>query len=271
MRTVTSTRELQKIAEGREAEIFAWEDGSVLRLFRDARSEGSVEREAAAMRAGRSVLPLVPAVLGRVEVEGRPGLIVERIDGPDLLTLLSRRPWMVWRVGAICGELHAGLHDIVAPPELPALTAMVPAALPGVPPHVSEIALRELASLPDGDRLCHGDFHPANVLMSAHGPVVIDWPNAVRCDPIADHARTLMLFRLGALPPGTPIVVRAGAAVARRPMRAAYIRAYRRRRQVDPELLRRWTVVVAAARLIEDIPGERAGLLRLLDDAGVGP
>jgi len=271
VRTITSIRELRKIAEGREAEIFAWEDGSVLRLFRDARSERSVEREAAAMRAGRSVLPLVPAVLGRVEIEGRPGLVVERVDGPDLLTLLARRPWQVWRVGAICGNLHADLHEIVAPPEVPALRALIPAALPGVPPHVAEVALRELASLPDGDRLCHGDFHPGNVLMSAHGPVVIDWPNAVRCDPIADHSRTLLLLQLGALPPGTPIVVRVGAAFARRLVRASYVRTYRRRRQVDAELLRRWTVVVAAARLTEDIPGERPGILRLLEKAGVRP
>jgi len=269
MREVTSVRELTRIAEGREAEIFAWEDGAVLRLFRDARSAAALDREAGAMRAVAAVLPSVPRVLGRVDVDGRPGLIMERIDGPDLLTLLSRRPWSVWHIGAMCGDLHARLHDVIAPPALPSLDERAAAILAGMPPAIAEAARRELASLPAGDRLCHGDFHPANVLMSPRGPVVIDWPNAVRADPLADHARTLLLLRVGALPPGTPALLRVAALFARGLMRSSYARAYRQRRPVDAGLLRRWTVVMAALRLVEEIPGERAPLLRLLEECGV--
>jgi hypothetical protein len=45
----------------------------------------------------------------------------------------------------------------------------------------------------------------------------------------------------------------------------AYDRAYRRGRKVDMELTRRWEIVLAAGRLAEDIPEERAGLLRMLE------
>ncbi len=37
-----------------------------------------------------------------------------------------------------------------------------------------------LNALPDGDFLCHGDFHPDNVMMTSGDPVLIDWPGAKR-------------------------------------------------------------------------------------------
>ena len=40
-------------------------------------------------------------------------------------------------------------------------------------PHKQSL-LRSLAAMPDGDRLCHGDFHPINVLGDLAQPLVID-------------------------------------------------------------------------------------------------
>ena len=45
--------ELEKIAEGREAAIFAWQDGSVLRLMRSPDARQAVEWQAIAMKAAR--------------------------------------------------------------------------------------------------------------------------------------------------------------------------------------------------------------------------
>jgi aminoglycoside phosphotransferase (APT) family kinase protein len=259
-------QDLRKIAEGSEAEIFEWEGGAVLRLFRDAGAAAWIDHEASAMEAGRSVLPLVPAVLGRTEVDGRPGLIMERIDGPDLISLMSKRPWMMRRVGSISGTLHAQLHDIAAPASLLSLKDGVGEALTRstlAPPEIAAAALRELDTLPDGDRMCHGDFHPGNVLMSRHGPVVIDWGNARRGDAHADLARALLLLRAGELPPGSPLLARLFVAFARNVVRGGYESAYRRHRAVDADLLRRWMLVNIAFRFEEDIPGERPVLLKL--------
>lgn len=47
------------------------------------------------------------------------------------------------------------------------------------------------ATLPDGDRLCHGDYHPANILMEDEGNcTIIDWFDAGAGDPCNDAART---------------------------------------------------------------------------------
>jgi aminoglycoside phosphotransferase (APT) family kinase protein len=267
---MTTTHDLTRIAEGREAEIYAWEDGVVLRLFRDARSGASVANERRAMAAARAAVPSVPAILGETEVDGRPGLIMERVDGPDLLTLLGSKPWQVWRIGTICGDQHARLHAAAAPPELASardsIALHAAAVLPHLPSQIAEAASRVLAAAPDGGALLHGDFHPGNILRSSRGPVVIDWGNATRGDPHADVARTLLLLGGGALPPGTPLVVRAGARVARKVVRAAYLRAYRRVRPLDMRLVERWLFVRAVERLAESIEEERPMLLRMLEE-----
>lgn len=244
----------------------------MLRLFRQPRDAMALAREAAAMTAARALLPLVPAVIGMVEVDGRPGMIMERIDGPDLLTSTGKKPWWVWKAGRINGEVQARLNEVPAPHELPTLrqriTTMVSSPL--VPQPVAAFALRELEELPEGWLLCHGDLHPANILLSSRGPIVIDWPNATRGDPHADYARTRLMLRIGSLPPGSPLLLRAIAGVGRKVLGRSYDRAYRRTRSgaVDMELVRRWEIVRCADRLAENIPEERPVLLAILDAAG---
>jgi aminoglycoside phosphotransferase (APT) family kinase protein len=259
--------DLRKIAEGREAEIYAWEDGAVLRLLRNPQAQPQLEWERAAMEAARSSGVSVPAVLGVTTVRGRPGLIMERIDGVDLLTVVGKQPWQIFKVAPLAGELHASMHNVVAPESLPPLKLALRGRIEGsglVPVHIGAFAAAALDALPEGDRLCHGDFHPGNVIANGK-PVVIDWTNVTRGDPDADVARTNLMSRMGSLPPGTPLTLRAGALFGRNIMRVLYLRGYRRTRPVDMSAVDRWEVAVAAARLTDNIPEERAALLKLLE------
>ncbi len=54
-----------------------------------------------------------------------------------------------------------------------------------------------LQSLPRGKALCHGDFNPTNVIITPKGDWrVIDWSHVRLGDPLADVARTYLLFWL---------------------------------------------------------------------------
>ncbi|MGB2710009.1 MAG: aminoglycoside phosphotransferase family protein [Conexibacter sp.] len=259
---------LQKIAEGREAEIFAWGDGAVLRLLRNPNARQQIEWEAAAMRATASSGVRVPAVREIVEVDGRPGLVMERVEGKDMLAIVGRKPWLVWSIGTTSGRLHAELNGVVAPEGLPWLRERMRQRIERsnlVPPHIAERALAELDGLPDGDKVCHGDLHPGNIMQTDSAPVIIDWTNVARGDPTADYVRTLLMIRMGSIPPGSPIVIRVGARFARRLILIAYERAYRRQRPIDAELVARWEGPVAAVRLTENIEPEREKLLRMLE------
>ncbi|MEX2246388.1 MAG: phosphotransferase [Dehalococcoidia bacterium] len=256
---------LKRIAQGREAEIFAWEDGSVLRLLRQAGAPGRLEREAAAMEAVRLAGLPVPRVLGLTEQLGRPGMIMERVDGPDLLMVFSRKPWTLWSGSRVCGELHARVNAIEAPETLPALGDEVRRKImSSVPSELARTPLMLLDELPGGDRICHGDYHPGNVLMTAAGPMIIDWPNAARGNPDADFARTVLLGRLGEPPPGASFIVREGTRFFRGIFRRAYLKAYTKVRPVDGESLRRWQIVRAADRIAEGVESERPALEAIL-------
>ena len=123
------------------------------------------------------------------------------------------------------------------------------------------LAAAHAAGAPDGDRLCHGDFHPANVLDAADGPMVIDWTLAARGDPAADVARTRLLLLGGAVPDYAPLLARKLDRLGRRMLFGAYLHGYRRARALDLTLVRRWEHVCTVARLAEGIDAEREALL----------
>ena len=57
---MSGVSELQKIAEGREAEIFAWDDGAVLRLMRNPAGQRAVESQSEALKAAHEAGVKVP-------------------------------------------------------------------------------------------------------------------------------------------------------------------------------------------------------------------
>ncbi len=261
-------QELQKIAEGREAEMFAWEEGTILRLLRDAGGQARLQREALALEAARSSGVRVPAVHDLTTVNGRPAMVMERIDGPDLLALVAQRPWKMFWAARVLGETQAQLHAARGSSELPELRVVLRRHIESanLPEHLAQFGLRALDELPDGDSLCHGDFHPGNIIVSEGGPVVIDWTGATRGDPDADVARTLLMLRIGELPPGSPAVLRTLATFARKIMASAYLRAYRRQRPLEMAAVERWDIPVTAGRVADGIEEETPKLLAILEE-----
>ena len=59
---------------------------------------------------------------------GRPALVSERVTGDDLFNRLTRKPWLVLRVGGTLGRAHAAMHEHPVPDSLPELTARSPFA-----------------------------------------------------------------------------------------------------------------------------------------------
>ena len=255
------------IALGRTAEVYAWKDGQVLKLFREWMPASAAEYEARLARAARAAWPNAPAVGEIVQVNGRVGLEYERLEGPSMLQVFRARPWRLPAMASLLAELHADMHSRPGG-ELPDQHERLhykiqhAAALPGELRQAASAALRRL---PMGDRLCHGDFHPDNVLLTGRGPAVIDWIDAVSGHPLADVARTCLLVGGRSLPPGTPMAWL--VQLLRGWFKQVYLRRYFQRSAAGRSQLEQWLPVIAAARLSEDIPEEEGWLVEVARQA----
>jgi Ser/Thr protein kinase RdoA (MazF antagonist) len=264
-----STRGLRLIGQGREAEVFECPDGRVLKLLRASRPRTGLALEIAALEAARFSGVSVPLVYEEVVIDGRTGLMMERLEGTDLLTTIGQKPWLVFRSGRLTGEIHARINAARGPESLPAVKEVMNrglARLASSQPALADWAGRILARLPDGGALCHGDFHPGQLMLSGDRYAAFDWSGAKRGDPLFDYARTRVVLSMGEPPPGTQLTLKLLAKIGRRVLISAYVRSYERNttEPIDQARVRDWENVNLAVRVIDEIPGERPRLLRRL-------
>ena len=264
-----SLRGLRLIGQGREAEIFEWRDGRVLKLLRAPGSSAGLAFEIAALEAARSAGVSVPRAYEEVVIDGRTGLLLERLEGADLLTIIGQKPWRVFRSGRLTGEIHARINAARAPASLPAVRDVVNRGLARLAlsePTLAEWVGRILAHLPDGEALCHGDFHPGQLMSSGDRYAAFDWSGAKRGDALFDYARTRVLLSIGEPPPGTHLTLKLLAKIGRRVLISSYVRSYKRHtaQRIDEVRVRHWEIVNLAVRLVDDVRGERPRLLRRL-------
>ncbi|MEU4220526.1 aminoglycoside phosphotransferase family protein [Actinoplanes sp. NPDC026623] len=255
-----------KIGAGREADVHAWGDDTVVKLYRPGFGGHRAEALALTKLDGHGV---APRLIDVVDCDGRIGLVLERLGGQDMLTLLQRQPWRVLGLARALATAHLAVHAIRVPEGLPDLRERLAAHIDdaALPPPLRDFAVRVLHELPDGDHVCHGDYHPGNVLVTADRVNVIDWVGATRGVPEADHARTLLLLRRADPLPGTPLLSRALMATGRSVFTHGYTRAYTANTPRPLHQVDKWLIVHTAARLSEGIDIERPTLIDLLDRA----
>src|SRR5687767_8781821 len=245
----TLPREL--IGKGLTAEIFAWEPDRALKLFFPRISRNKAEVELQITRALHTADCPVPQPYDLVEIDGRTGIVLERIQGSSLLKLVERRPWKLFYAARLLADLHAQVHQHTAPPDLPTqrqqLERWLTQAL-DFTPEQRRAAEASLALLPDGSAVCHADFHPDNILLSPRGPIIIDWTSGTRGHPQADVARTCVLFESAKLPAESPPYMHLLLRVARRLLHRTYLRRYCALTRATVESINRFLPIQRAAR-----------------------
>ena len=181
---------LPPIASGATADIHDWRDGWVLKLYRDDIPRRVGTREARITSALHAAGVRVPAVGELIEVNGRLGLPMEKLIGQPLSSRLIDAESGA-SAGRVAAQLHAAMHALTAP-SLPPMREQF-GKIVAAGSLTSELKVRVLDAmhgLPDGDRICHGDLHAANIIVARHGPVAIDCVVAHRGNPCADVAQT---------------------------------------------------------------------------------
>jgi thiamine kinase-like enzyme len=239
------------IASGRTAEIYAWKDDQVLKLFHDWFGLEAIRYEQRINQAVHTSGLPVPSVGEIVRVNNHNGLLYERVGGVRMLELI--RPWNILKLAHQMAALHAEMHTNTVRVEIPdqyrkLVDKINHAAV--LPEDLRLKTLKELEKMPKGNQLCHGDFHPGNIMVSESGAIIIDWIDATLGNPLADLARTTILH-LGAV--RTRQISNPLQRFFILIFHARYIRSYFNLHPGGEREYTRWQPIVAAARLDENI------------------
>jgi aminoglycoside phosphotransferase (APT) family kinase protein len=266
----------------------AWSGPLVLRVLSPAHDPLRALKERAIQNALAGLGYPVPRVLAACADRtplGAGFLVMERAAGRPLL---EARPW---GVSTTLADSHARLHALDAETLLRALDDEGRAAGGGfdrravaLESHLAALDRRiGQGPLPglsaamrwlldhrplDGERvICHGDFHPQN-LLATDGRVsaVLDWPNALVADAECDVAATLVILRLIPIElfPVTA-AVRPLLAGLRSVMTARYLARYRRARPLDAARLSYYEAAGCMRGLVRSAEARLAGSDNTLD------
>jgi hypothetical protein len=197
-------------------------------------SKQAIFREAAINAAVEALGLPVPAVWSVQQIDGCWGIVLDRVSGVSFAEQMLGDPACIPQRLQILANLHARIHTHVAD-QFSSLkgrlaTGITRTTLLDEPQR--QILLNGLREMPNGDHLCHGDFHPRNVLGEASQPIVIDWPNACCGDPAADVCRSYLILKLHAIEISEP-----------------YLDAYCQVARVSRQIILNWLPYIAAARL----------------------
>lgn len=235
-----------------------WKQPLILRAPPHAERYATAERETRLQTwcadhgypAPRPVALLPPGTVDEFPVQ-----VVARAPGRTMTAVFTSRPWRLRDLVRRLAEAATALHALPVPPWADGPEWSLAERRLALPRHLVTLlpdpALRSgldaverlLPRLEEGQRqICHGDFHPFNVLVSGRRLAVIDWTDAGIGDPHGDVARTVLLFRIiGTAAPsaaGRAVLGTVGPLLARR-----YLAAYRRRQPLEQDRLRLWAPV----------------------------
>ncbi|MEX1296921.1 MAG: phosphotransferase [Candidatus Limnocylindrales bacterium] len=241
------------LARGNTSDIWAWSGHAVVKVLHPGIPGHWAEMEADTLARVRSAGLPVPECEGIVEFDGRAGIVMERIEGVSMWERIKREPN---RVASLIEQL-VDLQIDVQRTFVPGLVPMV-RRLHSKIGDATQLSAAErdeakevLKRLPDGDALCHGDFHPANIILADRGPVILDWFDAAAGDVTADFVRSSLLMR----PPFDRSSWLAGSTPELLDqIHSHYITELVRRGSLDAQAFGSWEVVTAVARMCEPVP-----------------
>jgi len=242
------------LARGKHAEVLAWGEQQVLKLFKPGHGRGAIAEEFRQAQLAHGLGIPTARAEAIIEHQGRVGIVFERLRGPTLFHLAATRAAPIEQLATLLFDIGSAIHRcaVAGVPATEARLAARIARAPGLPESTRRAALEALNRVPGGKTLCHGDLHPANVIVTERGPCVLDWVDAAHGPAAADAARTLLLLELGRPGQIEPAI------------RSAFVGAYRERLAAGGqiELIAPWALPVAVARLAEGVDAaERAALL----------
>lgn len=193
----------------------------------------------------------IPKVLEVTMVDGKWAIVLEYIEGKTLTQLMEENPDKQEEYLNLFVDLQLTTHS----KKSPLLTKLKDKMNRKISESSLDATTRyelhtRLEGMPKHNKVCHGDFNPSNIVMTADGtPYILDWAHATQGNASADVARTYLLFCL-----------RGNEEMAER-----YLDLFCKKSDTAKQYVQRWLPIVAASQSVKGKPEEREFLLKWAD------
>jgi tRNA A-37 threonylcarbamoyl transferase component Bud32 len=258
-------KKLNLIARGGEAEIYDAGNGKILRVV----TRPGVKL----LEAEKNLFPAlyenhisVPHIYELLEIDGKPAELMQKINGQNLLGYMMHSPLKIPQIMKKMALLQSRIFDVKTD-KLTTIKDRVQyfaSRPPLLEKQLLDFILKLFAELPEENYLCHGDFHPGNILMQGDGYYIIDWSGAYVGSYLCDVAHTYLLMRCVPRVPGQSsinysVTKKAGAFIAK-----SYLKEISKLRKYDRAAFSKWTVIMSFLRVYCGLPSERDGRINYI-------
>lgn len=233
-----------RIAERKNKEIYI-EDGKVIKLFIPSHPKSDILNEALNQaRVDESSNLNIPKLVEVKKYGDRWALVSEYIEGKTIAELMEEDPANFQEYL----NLFVKVQLTILANNVPLLnrikekfTRKLESAT-NLDENTKYELLGRLQGMKNHDELCHGDYHPSNVIIKPDGTVyVIDWAHVTQGNAAADAARTYLLFSME----------------EKQDLAEQYLDLFSEMSNIPKSTVQRWIPIVAATQMTKNIPEEQ--------------
>lgn len=255
------------IGKGRTANVYEYGTDTIVKLLNSGFSNSVAEKEARIHTVVQDCGLPVPKLYDVVMVEGRKGLIYQRINGVSMLESIRNAPNMMPKYANDLASLHLDIGSCSIQDDgletVKKRYAGWISAVDELAEAEKEKVISNMEELPEGDTLCHCDFHPDNVLIDNGKYYIIDWLTAAKGLFCTDVMRSHMLIKYGSQADDMDITPEMKMGIEL--FGNIYMDGILKSGRLNIDDVFRWEIPVLAARLYEGVPnGEKKVILERL-------
>ncbi|EMY5505571.1 MULTISPECIES: aminoglycoside phosphotransferase family protein [Bacillus] len=235
------------IAKGNTAEIYLY-DTKVVKLFNEYLPDTESMNEAKKQKYAYSCGLPVPNVFEVTMIHNRQAIIMEYVKGDSIGDLLLNNLNEAEYYINICVNEQKKIHAIrVNTDEMGERLERQIKSVYKLDEKQKESILNKLHSIKFDSRLCHGDFHPFNLILSEKNVSIIDWLDACSGDIRADVFRTYLLYAQSYIE-----------------LAEMYLQIYCRNTDLTRDEIFQWAPIMIAARFSEKVSSQNEVYLNRL-------
>lgn len=236
-----------QIARGNTASIYLHE-GKIIKVFNDYLPSTEALYEATKQKYAYSCGLPVPKVFDVIEIDGKQAIIMEYIQGRTIGDIIfkdmERAEYYMSIAVDIQQKIHAIDADSIEPMSEKLSRQIQSANILG--DERKSILLQKLNAITSEKKLCHGDYHVFNLIMTNDDVIVIDWVDSSIGDIRADVYRSYLLYSQISME-----------------LADLYLRLYCEKSGLSKDEVFLWAPIIAGARLSENVSTEK--IERLLE------